>query len=927
MLSTKADSVRLYKIRKVISELSGKEGRGTELVTLYIPPKKPIHEVIAYLRNEWGTAANIKSDTTRNHVQDALTKTMQKLKLYRDTPDNGLVIFCGALMTNGPGSEVILLREISPPKPVKSFLYQCVAPETNILMGDGTQKTIGALKNSWTEERVMSWDAGRKQVVGGPVSDYLNAPVDGRRTYRLTVESGRNIVATEDHPFQTPKGWVRLGQLKKGDLVCVLPVSDVLREGKDAKVDGPAKTILTEEKIRRMRSPPKNLDLAIRRLKRYGLLPLTSSSAALPAIARILGHLFSDGSLFSTTERRRSGPYTYFTADFCVGSKADEDAVRDDIAKLGSEAPPGYPTTYTMNVEGRSYTGHTIHVKLRDAALCALLRALGAPVGEKVVKGSEIPAWLMEGPLDVQREFLAAYLGGDGASPRIQQRNLVGHSGVGFHRIIEKKEKGLLLAHQIKSLLANFGVLVDATDCNPGYTRKDGLDTVEIWLRFKLSEENVLRLCHVVGIRYCSRKAMKASMIGEYLRIKSELRAKNTEKMVRAQRMRAEGLESQQVGRLLMLTKGKTRQWTQGRVRLPVVKSNQLPTFEEWLNVARTGLEEPLLWESISAIEEEPILDVRDLTVENGNHSFFANGFLVHNCDDHFHIEYLKDMLREEKVYGILAIDANDVGIGILSGESFEVVNVMTSGISGKTRKGGQSARRYERGREMELTYFYHRVADHANRIFMEEYKVTGLVVGGPGFTKEEFLKTEFLNYQLRKNIVAIIDTAYSGREGVRELVDKSGDKLQDVRLFEEKKLVQRFLAEVNKPNGVAVYGLPRIMQALEKSNVESILVADDVDTVRITATCKSCQTVKEKFTPNAKKTQATQEITSEPCSNCGSKEFLVDETDVVDFLEERAIQVGAKVEVIASGTEEGAMLKSFGGIAAFLRYRPVESR
>ena len=48
--SAKADSVRLYKIRKVISELSGKEGRGTELVSLYIPPKKPIHEVVAYLR-------------------------------------------------------------------------------------------------------------------------------------------------------------------------------------------------------------------------------------------------------------------------------------------------------------------------------------------------------------------------------------------------------------------------------------------------------------------------------------------------------------------------------------------------------------------------------------------------------------------------------------------------------------------------------------------------------------------------------------------------------------------------------------------------------------------------------------------------------------------------------------------------------------
>ena len=167
-----------------------------------------------------------------------------------------------------------------------------------------------------------------------------------------------------------------------------------------------------------------------------------------------------------------------------------------------------------------------------------------------------------------------------------------------------------------------------------------------------------------------------------------------------------------------------------------------------------------------------------------------------------------------------------------------------------------------------------------------------------------------------------MLDTAYSGREGVRELVDKAADKLQDVRLFEEKKLVQRFLGEVNKPNGVAVYGLPRIIQALEKSNVEAILVVDDVDILRVTATCKKCQTVKEKFVPNSKKTEAMQEIVSDPCATCGSKEFTVDETDLVDFLEEKAIEVGAKVEVISAGTEEGAMLKSFGGAAAFLRYR-----
>ncbi len=46
------------------------------MISLYIPQGKPIYEVIATLREEYGTASNIKSDTTRNHVLDALTKTM-----------------------------------------------------------------------------------------------------------------------------------------------------------------------------------------------------------------------------------------------------------------------------------------------------------------------------------------------------------------------------------------------------------------------------------------------------------------------------------------------------------------------------------------------------------------------------------------------------------------------------------------------------------------------------------------------------------------------------------------------------------------------------------------------------------------------------------------------------------------------------------
>ena len=299
-----------------------------------------------------------------------------------------------------------------------------------------------------------------------------------------------------------------------------------------------------------------------------------------------------------------------------------------------------------------------------------------------------------------------------------------------------------------------------------------------------------------------------------------------------------------------------------------------------------------------------------------------VNAYL-YQCDDHFHLEWLKDMLREDKVYGILALDASETGLGILSGDRLEVVDHITSGVSGKTRKGGQSARRYERLRDMELTYYYTRVGEHATRVFIDGGKVTGMIVGGPGFTKDEFMKGDYLHYELKKKVLVVIDTSYSGREGVRELVERAADTLKDVRLVEEKKLVQRFILEVNKQGGLALYGLPRVIDSLQKANADVVLVSDDLETLRLDAKCKKCGELKTLVTLNSEKVAKKQAQISEPCSKCGGMDYNVVERDIVDILEELAYQVGAKVEVISSGTEEGSMFRSFGGVGSILRYRP----
>jgi len=72
--SRKRTSLERFRLKKALDMLTRKEGRGTELVSLYVPPGKQISEVLNTLKQEYGTAANIKSDTTRSNVQDAITK-------------------------------------------------------------------------------------------------------------------------------------------------------------------------------------------------------------------------------------------------------------------------------------------------------------------------------------------------------------------------------------------------------------------------------------------------------------------------------------------------------------------------------------------------------------------------------------------------------------------------------------------------------------------------------------------------------------------------------------------------------------------------------------------------------------------------------------------------------------------------------------
>jgi peptide chain release factor subunit 1 len=205
----------------------------------------------------------------------------------------------------------------------------------------------------------------------------------------------------------------------------------------------------------------------------------------------------------------------------------------------------------------------------------------------------------------------------------------------------------------------------------------------------------------------------------------------------------------------------------------------------------------------------------------------------LYRCDSRFHTEHLQEMLREKETYGIILVDASDATIATLQGKRLTIVRQMYSGVSGKTRAGGQSARRYERLRDMQLNEYFTRVGAHADEILLPIDTLKGIILAGPGPTKYDFEKGNYLNYQLKNKILEVVDTAYVEEQGVKEVVEKAPEIMKKVRYIEEKEIMQKFLYEVGHDTGMITYGEVEVRRALQASSVRTLLLSESIDDIR----------------------------------------------------------------------------------------------
>ena len=288
----------------------------------------------------------------------------------------------------------------------------------------------------------------------------------------------------------------------------------------------------------------------------------------------------------------------------------------------------------------------------------------------------------------------------------------------------------------------------------------------------------------------------------------------------------------------------------------------------------------------------------------------------LYRCDSQFFTEPLEAMLLDKKMYALITIDRHEATLGVLTGNRIQALSHFESLVPSKHRQGGQSAQRFERLIEIAAHEFFKKTADKATELFLDKIQdVMGVLIGGPGATKEFFVREGYLHHEIQKKIVDTFDTGYTDESGLKELVDNAKDAIQDMDLVKEKALIQKLFSEIRKQDGgLSSYGEETVRNALNLGAVDVLLLSENINKRRITVECPKGHNYQDTVASADDKCQ---------CRECGATAMVVKSIDLVDDFFELSEAYNTDVEIISPDSEEGQMLfTAFGGIAAILRYK-----
>ncbi len=291
-------------------------------------------------------------------------------------------------------------------------------------------------------------------------------------------------------------------------------------------------------------------------------------------------------------------------------------------------------------------------------------------------------------------------------------------------------------------------------------------------------------------------------------------------------------------------------------------------------------------------------------------------------CEQRFFMTPLIEMTEHQDVYGLIVLERGGATIGLLKGTRIESLQDVKSIVPGKFRAGGQSSVRFAHVRENLANDFYKEVGELASQDFTNTKNLKGIIIGGPGPSKDEFAAGEFLTRDMQAKVLGVKDVGTDGDAGLREMVARSEDLLSNADITHERELMTKFLSGL-ATGGLVAYGEEEVRRALDLNAVSTLLISSDTERLRIGIKCTtpSCDFKREE-TIDTNVDTFYFKLRQEKCPKCGGP-LQVDWTkDTIEELAAKMEAVGGTAEIISRDTPEGDQLFNLGGIAAMLRFR-----
>ena len=520
----------------------------------------------------------------------------------------------------------------------------CLSGDSEILTEFGYRIKIKDFEKIWQKEKIVSFDFEKDEKISTDIIRFIKFKPK-TDVYKITLQSGQTIIATDDHPFYTKDGMKELRYLKVGDEVGVYPFEGVKYEEPNDKV------LVSEEdlvkifyKIKKV-NKSNALEQILNQLKEKELLPVKYNSPKFPIILKLLGYIFGDGNIHFVKSSSK-GIISFW------GQKDTLEEIKRDVNKLGFSCRIySRKRKYFIKTHYKEYSFSIFEkvVVVSSSSLALLLIALGAPLGNKVCSEFGLPKWIFDAPLWQKRLFLASYFGVEMSKPKVfsKHKNNFYCPVVSINKLKCLSDNGKKFLYDISKLLKEFEV----------ETKKISVDyfcSKENRCRLKLilsnTTQNLINLYSRVGFEYNKERQFLANCAVLYLKLKERVvkKIKEIAQLVGVKRLNGEPLKS-----LLYFTDEDVnfrfleRSYYEGRKALPRVPLNFI-SFEEFVKERIEGLGKScILWDKIEKIEKIDFNDyVYDFTVSWKHHNFVANNFVVSNCG----VRLLRTNLTKEQI-------------------------------------------------------------------------------------------------------------------------------------------------------------------------------------------------------------------------------------------------------------------------------------